>query len=139
MIQRDFWGTMSVGDFSATCLEFHSVLRLISCRQRPCWHSPDGRGRQVLQQNTVIIKHINYYLESSEHVRKPIIKHMDHIYEDLFAPVKRQKPKWYGDVTRSDHLTKVIFQGTFEGKRRRGRSKKRWSDNIAECTGKFFT
>ena len=55
-----------------------------------------------------------------------------------FALVKRRKLKWYGHVTRSDGLTKVILQGTVEGSRRRGRPKKRWSDNIAEWTGKSF-
>ena len=59
-------------------------------------------------------------------------------YEDLLATVKRRKLKWYGHVTRSDGLTKVILQGTVEGSRRRGRPKKSWSDNIAEWTGKSF-
>ena len=41
-------------------------------------------------------------------------------------------------MTRSDGLTKVILQGTVEGRRRRGRPKKSWIDNIAEWTGKSF-
>ena len=45
---------------------------------------------------------------------------------------------WYGHATRWDGLTKVILQGTVEGKRRRGIPKKSWSDNIAECAGKSF-
>ena len=56
---------------------------------------------------------------TNEHVRKTIIKHIGP-YEDL-STVKRPKLKWYGHVTRSDGLTKVILQGTFEGSRRRGR------------------
>ena len=73
---------------------------------------------------------------TNEHVRKTIIKHIGP-YEDL-ATVKQRKLKWYGHVTRSDGLTKVILQGTFEGSRRRGRPKKSWIDNIAEWTGKSF-
>ena len=41
-------------------------------------------------------------------------------YGDLLATVKRQKRKWYGHVTRSDGLTKVILQRTIKVERRRG-------------------
>ena len=54
------------------------------------------------------------------------------------ATAKHRKLKWYGHVTRSDGLTKVTLQGTIEGKRGRGRLKKRWTDNIAEWTTKSF-
>ena len=74
---------------------------------------------------------------TNEHVRETIVKHIGP-YEDLLATVKRRKLKWYGHVTRSDGLSKVILQGTVEGSRRRGRPKKSWSDNIAEWTGKSF-
>ncbi len=42
-------------------------------------------------------------------------------------------------MTRSDGLTKVIPQGTVEGRRRRSRPNKRWTDNITEWTGESFT
>ena len=75
---------------------------------------------------------------TNEQVRKTIIKHIGP-YEDLLETVKRRrKLKWYGHVTRSDGLTKVILQGTVEGSRRRGRLEKSWIDNIAEWTGKSF-
>ena len=74
---------------------------------------------------------------TNEQVRKTIIKHIGP-YENLLATVKRRKLKWYGHVTRSDGLTKVILQGTVEGSRRRGRPEKSWIDNIAEWTGKSF-
>ena len=72
-----------------------------------------------------------------EHMPKTITKHIGP-YEDLLATVKRRKLKWYGHVTRSDGLTKVILQERVKGKRRRSRPKKRWTDNIAEWTGKSF-
>ena len=61
-------------------------------------------------------------------------------YEDIMTTVtvKRRKLKWYGHVTRSDGLTRVILQGIVEGRRRRGRPNKNWIDNIAEWTGKSF-
>ena len=52
--------------------------------------------------------------------------------------MRKCKLKWYGHVTRSDGLAKVILQGTIGGKRRRGRQKKKWTDNIEEWTGKSF-
>ena len=35
-------------------------------------------------------------------------------------------------------LAKTILQGTVKGKRKRGRQKKRWEDNIKEWTGMDF-
>ena len=60
---------------------------------------------------------------TNEQVRKTIIKQIGQ-YEDLLATVNLRKLNWYGHVTRSDGLTKVILQGTVEGSRRRGSSKK---------------
>ena len=56
-------------------------------------------------------------------------------YEDLLTTVKRRKLKWYGHVTRSSGLAKTVLQGTVQGRRRRGRLRKRWEDNIKEWTG----
>ena len=41
-------------------------------------------------------------------------------------------------VSRSSGLAKTILQGTIQGKRKRGRQKKRWEDNIKEWTGMDF-
>ena len=38
----------------------------------------------------------------------------------------------------SSGLAKTILQGTVQGKRRKGRQKKGWEDNIKERTGKDF-
>ena len=50
---------------------------------------------------------------TNKHMRKTITKHVGP-YEDPLA--------WYGHVTRSDGLTKLILQGTVEGRvgRKRG-------------------
>ena len=55
-------------------------------------------------------------------------------YEDLLTSVKRRKLKLYGHVTRSSGLAKTVLQGTVQ-RRRRGRQRKRWEDNIEEWTG----
>ena len=52
-------------------------------------------------------------------------------HEDLTI-VKRRKLKWYGHVSRSSGLAKIILQGTVKGERRQDRQKKRWEDKIRE-------
>ena len=43
--------------------------------------------------------------------------------------------RWYGHITRSTGLAKMILQGTVQRGTRKGRQKKRWEDNISEWTG----
>ena len=53
-------------------------------------------------------------------------------HEDLLTIVKRRKLQWYGHVSRSSALAKIILQGTVKGRRRQDRQRKRWEDNIRE-------
>ena len=59
-------------------------------------------------------------------------------HEDPLTIVKRRKLLWYGHVSRLSGLAKTILQGTVKGRRRQGRQKKRWEDNIEEWTGLEF-
>ena len=70
---------------------------------------------------------------TNEEVKRRIISEIGP-YTDLLKTVKQRKLKWYGHVTRSQGLAKTILQGTVEGRRRRGRQRKRWEDNIREWT-----
>ena len=56
-------------------------------------------------------------------------------YEDLLTTVEKPKLRWYGHVTRSTGLAKMILQGTVQGGRRKGRQKKKLEDNVTEWTG----
>ena len=56
-------------------------------------------------------------------------------YDELLTLVKKRKLIWFGHVSRSSGLAKTILQGIVKGKRKRGRQKKRWEDNIKEWTG----
>ena len=56
-------------------------------------------------------------------------------YDELLTLVKKRKLRRFGHVSRSSGLAKTILQGTAKGKRKRGRQKKRWEDNIKEWTG----
>ena len=60
------------------------------------------------------------------------------LHEDLLTKVKRRKLQWYGHVSCSSGLAKIILQGTVKGGRRQGRQMKRWEDNIREWTGLEF-
>ena len=59
-------------------------------------------------------------------------------HEDLLTIVKRCKLQWYGHVSRSSGLAKIILQDTVKGGRRQGRQRKRWEDNIWEWKGLEF-
>ena len=59
-------------------------------------------------------------------------------YGDFLILVKKQKLRWFGHVSRSSGLAKTIQQGTVKGKRKRGRRKKKWEDNIKEWTEMDF-
>ena len=50
----------------------------------------------------------------------------------LVTLVKKRKLWWFGHILRSSGLAKTVLQGTMQGKRRKGRQKKRWEDNIKE-------
>ena len=59
-------------------------------------------------------------------------------YDELLTLVKKQKLRWFGHFARSFGLAKTFLQGTVKGKRKRGRQKRRWEDNIKEWTGMDF-
>ena len=59
-------------------------------------------------------------------------------HEDLLTIVQRHKLQWYGRVSRSSGLAKTILQSTVKGRRKQGRQRKRWEDNIREWTGLEF-
>ena len=56
-------------------------------------------------------------------------------YDKLLTLVKKRKLRWFGHVSRFSGLAKTILQGTVKEKRKRGRQKKRWEDNIKKWTG----
>ena len=58
-----------------------------------------------------------------------------HIHRNhLLETVKWRTIAWFGHVTRHDSLSKTILHGKLEGRRRRGRQRKCWMDNIKEWT-----
>ena len=84
------------------------------------------------------ILHISYIDHvTNEEVRAKIQQAIGP-HEDLLTIVKRRKLQWCGHVSRPSGLAKTILQGSVKGGRRQGRQRKRWEDNIRECTGLEF-
>ena len=69
---------------------------------------------------------------TNEEVRRKIQAAIEE-YDELLTLVKKRKLRWFGHVSRSSGL-----QGAVKEKRKRGRQKKRWEDNIEEWTGMDF-
>ena len=68
-------------------------------------------------------------------VRNRIRQHIGQ-HDDLLTMIKKRKMKCYSYVRWSDGLAKTVLHGTVQGKKRRGRRKKKWADNISEWTVK---
>ena len=71
---------------------------------------------------------------TNEEVRNAV-RHAIGPYEDLITTVRKRKLRWYGHITRSTGLAKMVLQCTVQGGRRKGRQKKRREDDISEWTG----
>ena len=69
-------------------------------------------------------------IEVRNRVTKEICQH-----SELLAMVITKKLRWFGHVMISNSMSKTILQGSIEGKRRRGRPKMQWQDNIVKWTG----
>jgi len=53
----------------------------------------------------------------------------------FLAEVKRRKLQYFGRVVRADNLCTHVLHGTIAGNRRRGRPRRRWTDDIKQWTG----
>ena len=60
-------------------------------------------------------------------------------YEELITLVKKRKLRWLGYFSRSFGLATTIIHSERKKKKKRGRQKKRWADNIKEWTGMDFS
>ena len=102
--------------------------------QSPFWRQHASTQMRCLRR-AFSISYTEHFM--NEAVRATITKHMKR-YEELLTTVKKRKLRWRGHVTRASGLSKTVLQGTGEGGRRRARQRQKWTDNIAEWTGKSF-
>ena len=63
------------------------------------------------------------------------VRHAIGPYEDLTTTLEKCKLRWYGHITRSKVLAKMVLQDTVQGGRSKGRQKRRWEDSISEWIG----
>ena len=83
------------------------------------------------------ILHISYKnCVTNEEVRAKIQQAIGP-HEDLTI-VKTCNLQGYGHISRSSGLAKTNLQGTVKGRRRQGRLRKKWKDNIREWTSLEF-
>jgi len=84
------------------------------------------------------VLNISYQDHITNETVQKIIRQEIGPFDDLLTIVRKRKLKWYGHVTRANTMSKTILQGTTSGTRRRGRQRKKWTDNIQEWTGMTF-
>ena len=53
----------------------------------------------------------------------------------LFNLIKKQKLSYFGHIKRHNTLEKLLLEGTCEGRRGRGRPRRRWTQDIGEWMG----
>ena len=56
--------------------------------------------------------------------------------ERLLAIVQRRKLQYFGHVVRARNLCTKILEGRIDGKRRRGRPMRRWTDDIKDWSNR---
>ncbi|GFS11015.1 endonuclease-reverse transcriptase [Elysia marginata] len=53
----------------------------------------------------------------------------------LLKNIKQQKLKYFGHVVRHNNLEKLCLEGAVEGRRGRGRPRRRWTQDISDWLG----
>ena len=131
------WSSYIYGSFSSSCVRVNRGLSQRNYKER--WLQWKGDASE--DSST-----------SPTPTTSPLKKSVNHPSTrgslwSLLTTVKKRKLRWCGHVTRSSGLSKIVLQGTVQGKRRRGRQeemdrqhwgmdRKRWTDSIEEWTGR---
>ena len=83
-----------------------------------------SHGNEVLPQDTTHLIQRSCYQRGSP-CQDPTGKQAIAPHEDFLTIVKKRKLQWYGHVSRSSGLAKIILQDIVKGGRRQGRQRKR--------------
>ena len=108
---------------------------LYACESRTLTAEPQRRIQAMEMRCYRKILCISYKAHVTNKEACAKIKQAIGPHKDLLTTVKRCKLQWYGHVSRSSGLAKIILQGTVKGGRKQGRQRKRSEDNIREWTG----
>ena len=118
-------------------LPYHIHLPLYACES---WTLTAELQRRIQAMEMTCYRKI-IRISYKDHVTNEVrakIQQAIRPHEDLTI-VERRKLQWYDHVSRSSGLAKTILQGTVKSRRRQGRQRKRWEENIREWTGLGFT
>ena len=87
---------------------------------------------EMLQKLRVFNNHIMRWMCGAKLRDKQSIAtlHQKTGIKDIIPKVKARKLRWYGHIKRSNFPVKVTLEGMVEGKRKQGRTSRRWRDNI---------
>ena len=116
-------------------LSFVISMFLYACETWTLQQSCRGRYIQVTEMRCFRrLLGISYRDHVTNEEVRNNIRHAIKPYEDLITTVRKRKLRWYGHITRSTGLAKMILQGTVQEGICKGRQKKRREDNISEWT-----
>ena len=57
----------------------------------------------------------------------------------IVATVKKRKLQYFGHIVRAQNISTHIMEGRIDGRRSRGRQRRRWTDDIKDWTGHTLT
>ena len=65
-------------------------------------------------------------------IRNSVIRDKCNVKESIIEKIQNNRLRWYGHIMRMEDskLTKTIFQGEVEGRRKQGRPQHRWMDTV---------
>ena len=61
------------------------------------------------------------------------------VKRELLARIKKDKLSYFGHVIRHEGIQKTVLTGKVEGRRGRGRPRRKWTDDVREWTGRSMT
>ena len=96
--------------------------------------------KDLLQRMEVFQNHILRWMTRCrliDHIPLRELRRRTNI-KTLSSHIIARKLKWYGHVKRSQLPVKVTVEGLVEGKRKRGRPRRRWRDDIRDWTGQTW-
>ena len=64
-----------------------------------------------------------------------VLEQLGVIAPKLLNLIKKQKLSYFGHIKRHNTLEKLFLEGTCEGRRSRGRPRRRWTQDIGEWMG----
>ena len=72
---------------------------------------------------------------TAKRTNESVLKDLEIEDYELLQKIKKQKLSYFGHVVRHEGLEKLCMEGAVEGKRGRGRPRRRWAQDIRDWMG----